>query len=225
MAQDGFSLNRAARELNGIVSDVTCLRRGAVSELSNAEAWQDDARSTVALELAAANLRQPVSAPVMPRFAGRLAAALGRQTTDQRPASVEFLPAGSQIELARKVFFGQPSRLRPMKQYRLKQYRLKQYRAISTEATSTLLPWLSSMVAEVAAAARATARPSRSLALPEMTSMQSIALQYQIMDRTGLDVSIEELLGERTVARAGQLPSGQQCRSSRLANLTEVATR
>jgi hypothetical protein len=38
--------------------------------------------------------------------------------------------------------------------------------------------------------------------------MQSIALQYQILERTGVDVSIEELLGGRSMAElAGCLES------------------
>ena len=38
-------------------------------------------------------------------------------------------------------------------------------------------------------------------------SMQAIALQYQIAERTGADVTVEELLGERTVAElAASLP-------------------
>jgi hypothetical protein len=37
--------------------------------------------------------------------------------------------------------------------------------------------------------------------------MQAIALQYQIAERTGADVTIEELLGDRTVAElAAALP-------------------
>ncbi|MEO9236948.1 MAG: class I tRNA ligase family protein, partial [Jatrophihabitantaceae bacterium] len=75
LGQDGFSLNRAARELDGIVSDVQdfLLLQQPIADLP---VWADEVDSSVALELAAANLLAAVSAPVMPRFAGRLAAAL-----------------------------------------------------------------------------------------------------------------------------------------------------
>ncbi|MDQ2959162.1 MAG: class I tRNA ligase family protein [Actinomycetota bacterium] len=196
LAQDGFSLNRAARELNGIVEDVLSFAT-AEALVGELEAWQDQARSAVALELAAAKLLATVSAPVMPRFAGRLAAALGGDAPSSWPGAVELVEPGTRIDLARQVFFGAPAE------------------------ESALLPWLSAVVAEALRVPAEDALPDKSLALLGMTSMQSIALQYQIMDRTGVDLSIEELLGERSIAElAGHLQSSMS--AELLAEFAEV---
>jgi methionyl-tRNA synthetase len=37
-----------------------------------------------------------------------------------------------------------------------------------------------------------------------MTSLQAIAVQYQVLEKTGVDVSIEDLLGERTIAQLAE---------------------
>ncbi len=37
------------------------------------------------------------------------------------------------------------------------------------------------------------------------TSLQAIALQYQVLEHTGEDVSVEDLLGCRTVAQLAEL--------------------
>lgn len=175
LAQDGFSLNRAARELDGIVRDTSFFasQQAATAELAG---WQDETRTAVALELAAARLLATVSLPVMPRFANRLAAALGIEPPTEWPRTVELLAAGCRIDLASQVFFG------------------------AAKQQSPVLPWLSEVVAEALRVPESDAAADKSLALLGMTSMQSIALQYQILDRTGVDISIEELLGDRSVA-------------------------
>ncbi len=174
LAQDDFSLNRAARELNGIVDDVLAFA-AAESATSQLAAWQDQARTGIALELAAAQLLSLVSAPLMPRFAARLASALGSPPPTHWPSSVELLEPGTRIDLAGQVFFGAPM-------------------------ASALLPWLTGTVAQALRLPADQAPADSSLALLGMTSMQSIALQYQILDRTGVDLSIEDLLGERSLA-------------------------
>ncbi|MFJ7073494.1 class I tRNA ligase family protein [Streptomyces sp. NPDC098781] len=104
LGQDGFSLNQAADELNGIVEDVTRLvEREYV--LADLPLWKDQTRTTVALELAAARLLARCSAPVMPRFAGRLAAALSLTGPEEWPDTPELLPAGTKVALSDAVFF------------------------------------------------------------------------------------------------------------------------
>ncbi|HKT03798.1 MAG TPA: class I tRNA ligase family protein [Rugosimonospora sp.] len=104
---DGFSLNRAARELDGIVADSVAFgeRERAVADL---DGWRDETRTAVALELAAARLLSACAAPVMPRFAAALAAALGLPPVASWPRDVELVPAGTRIALAGVVFFGDP---------------------------------------------------------------------------------------------------------------------
>jgi methionyl-tRNA synthetase len=134
---------------------------------------------------------------VMPRFAARLAAALGQPEPTEWPQQPELLPAGSRIDLARQVFFRAPAQ------------------------ESVVQTWLNSLVCEALQLESEQFSGNESLALLGMTSMQSIALQYQILDRTGLDVSIEQLLGEQSVAQlAGQLQAGM--RDEQVAELAEA---
>ncbi|GAA3440081.1 hypothetical protein [Kutzneria kofuensis] len=104
LSADGFSLNRAAEELDGLVTDA---RRFAERERSAAglDPWRDEARTAVALELAAARLLAACAMPVMPRFAGRLAAALGQPTPVRWPHRVDLVPPGARVDLARPTFF------------------------------------------------------------------------------------------------------------------------
>ncbi|WP_433261034.1 class I tRNA ligase family protein [Actinosynnema sp. CS-041913] len=104
LGADGFSLNRAAAELTGLVEDVV---RFTDTERPTAgvDRWHDETRTALALELAAAALLARCAAPVMPRFAGRLAAALGLPEPTTWPRTVELVPAGTAVELD-VPFFG-----------------------------------------------------------------------------------------------------------------------
>lgn len=196
LGQDGFSLNRAARELVGIVNDATEFA-AAEQYTAEIEAWQGEARTAISLELAAARLLSLVSAPVMPRFAGRLSAALAQDEPESWPQQVTFLPAGTRVELARQNFFG------------------------GSGDESAVLSWLNSTVCEALQLDPGSADRNSSLALLGLTSMQSIALQYQILERTGVDISIEQLLGERSMAElAGYLEAAMG--EDLLAELSEV---
>lgn len=196
LGQDGFSLNRAARELVGIVNDATEFA-AAEQYTAEIEAWQGEARTAISLELAAARLLSLVSAPVMPRFAGRLSAALAQDEPESWPQQVTFLPAGTRVDLARQNFFG------------------------GSGDESAVLAWLNSTVCEALQLDPGSADRNSSLALLGLTSMQSIALQYQILERTGVDISIEQLLGERSMAElAGYLEASMG--EDLLAELTEV---
>lgn len=101
---DGFSLNRAADQLDGIVGDAIGFSRQecAVAEL---DGWRDETRTAVALELAAAALLSACAAPVMPRFSAALAVALGLPPVTRWPSTVDLVPAGTRTALAGTVFF------------------------------------------------------------------------------------------------------------------------
>jgi methionyl-tRNA synthetase len=199
LGEDDFSLNRAARELVGLVEDATGFA-AAARPAADLPEWQDETRTAVALELAAARLLSLVSAPVMPRFATRLAAALGEDEPVSWPKEVSLLSPARPVALAHQVFFGPPT------------------------GRSAVLAWLNSAVCEALQVAPAAADQDSSLALLGMTSMQSIALQYQILDRTGVDISIEQLLGERSMAElAGYLEAAMT--EDLIAELAEVPGR
>ncbi|MCZ9354125.1 class I tRNA ligase family protein [Streptomyces mutabilis] len=101
---DGFSLRQAAAELDGIVQDVV---RFTTAErlVEDTDDWHDESRTAVALELAAARLLASGAAPVMPRFAGRLSAALDLPEPTAWPRTVELLTPGSKVRLSSAVFF------------------------------------------------------------------------------------------------------------------------
>jgi methionyl-tRNA synthetase len=101
LGQDGFSLNRATTELCGIVTDARLFARNE-SELADGS---DEARTAIALELAAAKLLAECAAPVMPRFADRLAAALGLPGPKQWPRAITLVPPGTRVDLAAVTFF------------------------------------------------------------------------------------------------------------------------
>ncbi|MGV9314507.1 class I tRNA ligase family protein [Streptomyces sp. NPDC003691] len=101
---DGFSLNRAAAELDGIVADTLRFSRQE-SPTAHHDGWRSESRTAIALELAAARLLARTALPVMPRFGARLAGALGLPEADAWPTAVELVPPGSPIRLADTVFF------------------------------------------------------------------------------------------------------------------------
>jgi methionyl-tRNA synthetase len=184
LGQDGFSLNRAARTLDAIVDD-TLQFTGSESATADLADWKDEARTAIALELAAARLLAHCAAPVMPRFAARLAAALGMTPPAQWPKLVTLVPPGTRVNLARTVFFrapGQPE----------------------TQAAQEH-PWLYGAVRE--ALLLSGAQPVADATLTELgaNSLQAIALQYQILERAGVDMTVEDLLGRRTVAELATL--------------------
>jgi len=186
LGQDGFSLNRAAETLHGIVED-TLRFAGFEAAAGDIEDWKDEARTAIALELAAAGLLAHCAAPVMPRFAARLAAALGVAPPAQWPRTVTLLPPGTRADLARQVFFGASPAPR--------------------EPAEPLLSWLSGLVREALRLPEDEQVADETLIALGIKSMQAIALQYQILERTGADVTVEDLLGMRTVAELAALLS------------------
>ncbi len=107
LGQDGFSLNRAAQALDGLVGDT--LRFSALERpTANIAEWKDCSRTAIALELAAAKLLAHCATPVMPRFGGKLAAALGISAPDRWPDLVTLVSPGTQVDLAGQIFFAEP---------------------------------------------------------------------------------------------------------------------
>jgi methionyl-tRNA synthetase len=105
---DGFSLNGVVRELNGLVDDAMRFTMSHRS-LPPGPNLHDEFRTTVALELAAAQLLALCTAPVMPRFSERLANALGGMKLDAWRDLVGLVPPGKQITLAATRFFSLPA--------------------------------------------------------------------------------------------------------------------
>jgi methionyl-tRNA synthetase len=187
LGQDGFSLNRAAQTLDGIVTDTlrfTAFER-ATADLPD---WKDESRTAIALELAAARLLADCAAPVMPRFAARLAAALGLPPPARWPELVTLVPHGTRVDLARQVFFGRPPG--------------------PEAAPAPLLPFLSELVREALRLPADAAVTDATLVGLGVESLQAIALQYQILERTGVDITVEDLLGDRTVAQLAAILDG-----------------
>lgn len=105
---DGFSLNGVMRQLDALVDDVIRFSRTHQSLSHNADA-HDAWRTVIALELAAARLLAQCAAPVMPRFADRLAQAIGADdATAQWRDHVTLLPPGAAVQLAGAPFFTVP---------------------------------------------------------------------------------------------------------------------
>lgn len=194
LGQDGFSLNQAAAALDGIVTDTVRFSR----QESPADAvltWRDEARTAIALELAAARLLAACAAPVMPRFATRLSAALGLTPPSRWPRCVELLSPGTLVTLAGQEFFAGTAPTTPT--------------ATAAQESLPLLPWLSEMVRATLRLPTGTPVHDQTLVALGMESLQVIALQYQLAERADVDVSMEDLLGSRTVAElAGLIADG-----------------
>ncbi|MFV2104324.1 class I tRNA ligase family protein [Micromonospora sp. LOL_024] len=181
LGPDGFSLNQAAAELDGIVADV---RRFTAQEqqVAHSATWRAEARTAIALELAAARLLATCATPFMPRFAARLTAALGIEPVTRWPQTVTLVPAESRITLAEQVFFPVP---RPV----------------------THQSWLAGAVAGLLQTEGEVT--TASLSDLGATSLHAVTLQYQILEHTGVEMPIDELLGASTVAQLAARLAGR----------------
>lgn len=205
LGQDGYSLNLAARTLNGIVEDT--LRFAQLQPLGLGEDWPDEERTTIALELAAAKLLTYCAAPVMPRFAARLAGALGVSPPAQWPELVTLVPPGVQVDLVRQDFFGAGSAGGAKDT------------GDSPVAEGQSLGWLSGLVRQTLRLPDDAPVADATLVSLGAESMQAIALQYQIFAGTGADVAVQELLGDHTVAElAALLPASGEAASGEAAS-------
>ncbi|ASW55613.1 class I tRNA ligase family protein [Plantactinospora sp. KBS50] len=198
LGPDGFSLNAAAAELDAIVTDVHTFA-SQEARVSQSAGWRAEARTAIALELAAAKLLAVGATAVMPRFAAKLAAALGMEPVQAWPQTVTLVAPGTRIELAEQVFFTDPGADPDTGP--------DAATAAATEATTDAGParpadatdgWLTATVASLLE----TDGPigDRTLADLGATSLHAVTLQYQILERTGLELSVDELLGGTTVA-------------------------
>ncbi|WP_067821998.1 class I tRNA ligase family protein [Nocardia inohanensis] len=104
LGPDGFTLRGAAAELDGIVSDARAFA-ATESRLQESEYLESETRTAITLELTAAKLLAAVANPVMPRFADRLAEALGERGPRQWPHGVDPVAAGTPIRLSGNGFF------------------------------------------------------------------------------------------------------------------------
>ncbi len=209
LGQDGFSLNHAARALDGLVADTVRFSafEAATAGMSD---WKDETRTAIALELAAAKLLAHCAAPVMPRFAAKLGNALGIGEPTTWPKLVTLVPPGTKVNLARQVFFRDQADDQADDQAS---------DPASDPASAELLAWLSGVITESLQLPDGELDPDATLLALGSTSMQAIALQYQILQRTGTDVAIDDLLGERTV---GELAALLTLQSGTEASVAEV---
>lgn len=102
---EGFSLRAAAAALDGIVADVRAFSRQQAA-LSRVDEWGSEARTAIALELAAARLLATAAAPLMPRFSATLAGALGIPAIEIWPDTADLVEPGCRCTLASTRFFG-----------------------------------------------------------------------------------------------------------------------
>lgn len=185
---DDFSLNRAAEELVGVVEDAVRFR-------------DETGGSAVADELAAAWLLAHGAAPVMPRFAAGLAAALGMPAPARWPGEVEHLPAGRRIDLAGREFFTAPA-------------------TPETAAAPVLLPWLRELVVSTVQLADESGLDTSTLVELGVGSLHAVALQFQILDQLDVDIAVEDLLGDRDLTALARLLE-EKATPQAVAELTE----
>ncbi|HEY0805204.1 MAG TPA: acyl carrier protein, partial [Pseudonocardiaceae bacterium] len=184
LGQDGFSLRAAVLALGGIVTDA---RDFATQEsvLADDPRWHAETRTAIALELAAARLLARVATPVMPRFAGRLAALLGEHEPSW-PSTVDLVPPGTAVDLSGQVYF-----------------------AAHPEHESAETVWLTDLVRTTLGLPDAAAVAKKTLLELGMSSLQAVALQYQILERWDVDLPMSDLLSTRNLAAIGrQLTTG-----------------
>ena len=197
LGPDDFSPARASAALCGLVEDVTAFA-GLQAPLAGVEAWKDEARTAIALELAAARLLAACSAPILPGFAARLAAALGEAGPAEWPRRTALVQPGARLDLAGRDLF------------------------VARAEAPPLLPWLAGLVRAMLRLPEDQAVQDRTLVSLGMESLQAIALQFRILEQTGADVSVEDLLGARDVAElAAFIASGLE--PEVIAARTEVA--
>jgi methionyl-tRNA synthetase len=118
---------------------------------------------------------------VLPRFAGRLAALLG-DPDPAWPVVVDLVPAGTEVNLSDQVYF------------------TAQPRPESAEQT-----WLTGVVRETLGLPGTAAVAGRTLLALGTSSLQAVAIQYQILQRWDVDLPAAQLLSERDVAAIARL--------------------
>jgi len=201
LSPDGFSLNQAAETLDGIVEDAIRFSRSE-SPVARIGRWRDEARTATALELAAARLLAYTAAPVMPRFAAGLAAALGVAVPANWPRAVTLVEPGTRIDLAHRTFFGgQPGDRQPGD----RQPGDGQPPVRAGLPPASLLPWLRGLVRSTLQLPQDEPVDDRALADLGMESLHAVALQYQILEEIAVDIPVEDLFGAPDVDALARL--------------------
>ncbi len=195
LGRDDFSLNRATRELAGIVEDATRFR-------------EETGGTAIAHELAAARMLAHCAAPVMPRFAAKLAAALGGPAPARWPSAVDLVAAGTPIDLAGQEFFSAPTTP------------ATQEAAPADGEQPALLPWLRDLVVSTVQLTDESDLDRATLVELGVGSLHAVALQYQLLEQLDVDVTVEELLGERDVTALARLLE-QKATPEAVAELTD----
>ncbi|MEW2065617.1 class I tRNA ligase family protein [Streptomyces sp. NPDC007346] len=206
LGSEAFSLNEAAAELDGLVNDTVRFSRKE-GLLAGSAGWESEARTVIALELAAARLLAQVAAPLMPRFAGRVAEALSLPAPAVWPRTVELVAPGSEIRLADAVFFVRPDRPAP-------------------EATTDprLVGWLSGLVRTLLQLPADHVVATQGLNALGTSSLQAVTLQYQLLEALDVDVTLDELLGAENVSALAALVE-ERAEETTVAELAEADPR
>ena len=197
LGQDGFSLNRAARALDGIVDRHGAVRqgRGGHRRPGGLEGrGQDRDRAGAGRGAAAGPLRDAGHAALRDP-AGRRAG----------PG-----PARAVAGAGHPGAAGDPGRAWPARCSSARSRR-RASRSQSADASAQPACWPGSdRVREALLLPAGQPVADATLVALGTTSLQAIALQYQVLEHTGADVSVEDLLGCRTVAAAGRLIAAEE---------------
>lgn len=183
---EGFSLRRAAAQLNRLVDDAMAFA-ATQQLLASAAHLKDEYRTSVALELAAAQLLAQLAAPLMPRFSTRLLQALGSTSGAVWPRTVEIMVPGSQCSLADATFFQNPN------EPGATEHGADQHRSDELPVAQPCASWLQRQV-ELLIPTAGTDAGSRTLQELGASSLVAVTLQYQLLQDKALDVPIDKLM-------------------------------
>ncbi len=206
---DGFSLNGVMGELNGLVDDAVGFTAAHQCLSGNPDAW-DEWRTVIALELAAARLLAQCAAPVMPRFAGKLAEAIGADdATSHWSDQVTLLQPGAKIMLAAASFFAVPGAVSSeharaihkarsaMPRQPQIQIEIKDQSPFNLEAVIRAeFEAIFRAILNLAPDAPIGPRTPGDLGL---TSLGAITLQYKLQTDWGIELSVGDILEAETV--------------------------
>ncbi|MGH3646893.1 MAG: acyl carrier protein, partial [Micromonosporaceae bacterium] len=136
------------------------------------------------------------AAPLLPRFAARLAAALGDPARACWPDEVTLVAPGTPVTLADTIFFGgTPAEATPS----VSLVRPASAAPSAEGEASPLLEWLTGVVRETLQLPDGEPVADRTLVALGMESLHAVALQYQLLEELGADVPMEELFAEQDV--------------------------
>lgn len=182
---EGFSLQKSARQLSRLVHDTLAFSH-TQRHLAGLEKWRDEYRTSIALELAAAYLLASISAPLMPRFAKKLALALGSSSHEVWPNHVSLVTPGALIRLDTAVFFVDPA----------------------APISSIAQAWLEGHLRTLLNIEDGQPLGVGTLQELGASSLVAVTLQYHILSTTSLDVPLNRLLNSAVHELALELDQG-----------------